>query len=395
MTITHPTFEKHTLFTPLTNGYYCYRIPGLIRTMQGTLIAFCEARQHSCSDWGHSAILARRCENPIQHFDHWQKPFIIKESERMVAPRNEIESFTALKLAERYGWKHGLIPVVTNNPVPIVDTFTGEIHLVYCEDYHHAFYTGSVDNGLTWSESVDITNVLEQLRPQYDWTVIASGPGQGLQLQHGEHKGRLIVPFWMASNPADVTAHQPSQVATIYSDDHGSTWQAGEFVPFTVKDPNESKLVQRKDGTVMMISRSNQPLDKDQPVFHKAVSVSPDGISSWSEYRFDKTLPEPRCMGSLARLGDQLLYSSPNPTAISEEFHKRRNLTLWQSADEGRTWTHPLPIDRIDSAYSDLAVDEENGFVYALYEGNYVEGEYGLAGGMKVVKINQDCLRLP
>lgn len=393
-------FERQQIFKPLSQGYYCYRIPALIRTMQGTLIAFCEARQHDCSDWGHSAILARRCEDPLHAFQTWQEPHIVKESTATVSPRNAAESIAAQRLAEMYDWDQEedyspRIPVVTNNPVPIVDKDTGSIHLVYCEDYHQIYYTCSSDDGKTWSASVEITDILEQLRLQYDWTVIASGPGQGLQLQQGEYRGRLIVPIWMASNLDDRTAHQPSQVATIYSDDHGVTWRAGEFVPFTIKDPNESKLIQLIDNRVMMISRSNQPLDETNPIFHKAVSLSPDGISGWSEYEFDATLPEPRCMGSLARLGPNLLYTSPDPTAVGGKFNERRNLTLWLSKDEGQTWTTLKVIDRNDSAYSDLAIDEDNEMIYLLYECGYAEGKYGRAGGMDIVKFNRNWLLNP
>jgi sialidase-1 len=392
-----PSFQQKQLFSALTHSYYCYRIPALVRTVKGTLIAFCEARQHTCYDWTHSAIMARRCEDPLQHFNDWEDPFIVKESKIMVAPRNEIETLIAQKLAEAYHWdqEEGYtprVPTVTNNPAPIVDQEIGVIHLIYCEDYHEVYYTHSSDDGKTWIKSVNITPVLESLKTTYDWTVIASGPGQGIQIRSGDHKGRLIVPFWMASNPQDVTAHQPSQVATLYSDDHGASWQAGEFVPFTIKDPNESKLIQLEDGCVLILSRSNQPLDEENPRFTKAYSISPDGISQWQEYQFDETLPEPRCMGSLGRFGSTLLYSSPDPTAIGAAFNERRNLTLWQSQDEGRSWKNVKRILPGEAAYSDLAVDPSNGWIYLLFECEYVDAEFGRAGGMKIIKFNVEWL---
>ncbi|MHA1680801.1 MAG: sialidase family protein [Promethearchaeota archaeon] len=400
------SFEKSTVFIAGTRSNYCYRIPALVRTAKGTLIAFCEARQRSCSDWAHSSIMARRCLDPVNNLQGWDEPFIVKESERVVEPR----SWAEMVLAGQYADERGLdqdaddfIPVIdvcTNNPAPIVDQDGNTLHLIYCEHYDRAYYTKSTDDGITWSKSRDITPVLEGFRDEYDWTVIASGPGQGLQLSRGPHAGRLIVPFWFASNKDDPSAHHPSEVGIVYSDDSGKTWERGDFVPFTILKPNESKVVQLVDDSVLIYSRSMQPKAVDNPRFTRAWSISRDGAHDWSEYSFETTIPEPICMGSMVRLswpsGDRksmILYTLPNPPAIGGPHASTRvNLTAWLSDDEGKTWPIFKTIEAGSAAYSDLAVDPENGWIYCLYENGSIPGKSGAYNGISVVKFNVEWL---
>ena len=401
-----PNFEKYPVFESQTKGYYCYRIPALVRTSKGTLIAFCEARQRSCSDWAHSAIMARRCSDPLNHFDAWDEQFIVQESQRLVEPKGWGEILEAGRLAEEKGWDQDdddfepKIDVVTGNPVPIVDQDGKTIHLVYCVHYDSAFYTCSEDDGVTWSEPVEITGVLNKMRRVRDWTVIAAGPGQGLQLMWGLHAGRLIVPFWFALNPDNPSSHANTEVGVIFSDDGGNTWEAGDYVPSTIFNPNETQAVQLTDGRVLLNSRNMHAKSTDNPVSHRALSWSKDGAHDWTEFKFDPALPEPICMGSFLRFTSdqqheksQLLFSLPNPEAIGEETRKRVNLTVWLSEDEGQTWPVSRSIGSGGGAYSDLAVDPDNGWIYCLYEGGFTSGDQGPYSGQSIVKFNLDWLK--
>ena len=111
-----------------------------------------------------------------------------------------------------------------NNQVAIVDRDTGAVEFLYCVNYARCFSLRSTDDGISWSEPVEITAAFEPFRKHYDWKVIATGPGHGIQLAGG----RLVVPIWLAYGV--VGDHGPSAAATIVSDDHGRTWQAGDIV---------------------------------------------------------------------------------------------------------------------------------------------------------------------
>ena len=62
-----------------------------------------------------------------------------------------------------------------------------------------------------------------------DWMhFLGTGPGTGIALHSGPHKGRLVIPVYTTNNVSYLSGSQSSRV--IYSDDHGETWQAGEAV---------------------------------------------------------------------------------------------------------------------------------------------------------------------
>src|SRR5204863_8538682 len=97
----------------------------------------------------------------------------------------------------------------------------------------------STDAGETFADPVEITPTLEQFRPEYDWKVFATGPGHGVQLE----SGRLLVTLWLSTSTKD--PHRPSRVATIYSDDGGTTWRPGGLVPTPgLVNPSETAVAQ-------------------------------------------------------------------------------------------------------------------------------------------------------
>src|SRR5687768_16601339 len=55
-----PFLHKTDLFEARKDGYAIYRIPGLVVTTKGTLLAYCEARKSDRGDWGAIDILLRR-----------------------------------------------------------------------------------------------------------------------------------------------------------------------------------------------------------------------------------------------------------------------------------------------------------------------------------------------
>ena len=328
--------EKTDLFVGGEGGYAVYRIPGVV-TVGNTVLAYCEARKHGGADWGEIDVVMRRST----------------DGGRTWAPQGKVVTppADAKKNAVAPGRKHGGITV--NNPVAIADVADGVVHFLYCVEYNRCFYTRSGDGGATFGEPVEITATFEKFRPQYNWKVMATGPGHGIRLS----SGRLLVPAWLSTSDGG-HAHRPSCVATIYSDDGGKTWERGDVVPTPgLVNPSETAAVQLADGTVMLnVRHEGEP-------HHRAVVTGPDGATGWGKVRFDAALPEPVCMASLVRLGGgTLLFCNPhNPSG-----RERKNLTVKRSGDGGTTWRTVRTIEPGPSAYSDMtAVGDE---VLCLYE---------------------------
>src|SRR5262249_30429945 len=161
-------------------------------------------------------------------------------------------------------------------------------------------------------------------------------------------------------------AHRPSVTATIYSDDHGKSWKAGEIaVPDTEEwiFPNETVLVELADGRVMLNVRS------ESLVHRRLVTISLDGATKWTTPRFDDALLEPICMASIVRVsglkaGEKTRIAFANPhnldrddqKAVAGKSRDRKNLSIKLSYDEGRTWPISKSLEQSWSSYSDLAV---------------------------------------
>jgi sialidase-1 len=209
--------------------------------------------------------------------------------------------------------------------------------------------------------------------------VIATGPGHGIRL----NLGRLVVPVWLSTGEGR-GGHRPSAVATIFSDDGGQSWSAGDIVVKhpDLKNPSETAAVELPDGRVMLnIRHESEP-------HQRAVSVGPDGATKWSKPKLDPALPEPVCMGSLARWGDQILFSNPHNPAGRE----RKNLSVHVSEDGGKTWTYRRPIEPGPSGYSDLAVGPD-GWAYCFYESGTTGGKPGVVQALVIAKFNREWLR--
>jgi sialidase-1 len=348
-----PLLEKTEVFPPGMNGIARYRIPGIVVTPKGTVLAYCEARRNDRKDWGEIEIHLRRSTDggktwlPSQHIAH--------QGER-------IEGNPHKRTAE------GAREQTVNNPVAIVDRVGGAIEFLYCVNYARCFSMRSTDDGVTWSQPVEITAAFEPFRRKYDWKVIATGPGHGIQLK----SGRLVVPIWLAYG--GVGDHGPSAASTVFSDDHGKTWQAGELcLPNEggFNNPNETMIAELSDGSVLLVTRSVSKASR------KIVTTSADGATGWSTPRFHPQLWEPICMASIIAHPSQpgtLLFSNPHSLARDPERNEipagrgpRQNLSIKLSRDDGKTWPVNKTLEAGPSAYSDLAVLPD-GTVLCLYE---------------------------
>ena len=348
-------FTETVLFEEDTGGFKLYRIPGMVVTSNGTVLAYCEARKFTEADRGEIEIHLRRSTDGGQT---WSPAVQIAHlGERL--PRNP--HMPEKKKSKNMG---GPDEQTVNNPVAIASR-DGTVHLLYCVEYMRCFVIESRDDGLTWTEPVEITRAMEPFQFEIDWQVIATGPGHGVQLR----SGRLVAPFWMT----DYDGRLPltKGVGILYSDDRGATWQAGEIAIPRGGEPNIAEL---SDGAVLVTARNTDARNR------RMLAMSPNGANEWSKPVFADELHEPGCMaGLVSHPGDGrsdrpwLLYSSPN--TVDRSHQARRDVTIRISKDDGKTWPIQKRLHAGPSAYSDLAV-LPNGDILCFYERG-VEQRFG------------------
>jgi sialidase-1 len=298
-----------------TGGYHTYRIPALLATKRGTLLAFCEGRKNSAADAGNIDMMLRRSQDGGKT---WSPAKVVYED-------------------------GGDAPITIGNPAPVQDRKTGTIHLLFTRNNERLFITSSDDDGLTWSALRELT---DSIRPfDYTWTRVATGPGHAIQLK----SGRLLIPMWLNDRP-----HKTYRSAAIYSDDGGRTWKTGGIVKDVEPNFNECMFRERSDGAVQVNLRSG--------AHYRYTAISRDGGMTWSEPKPAEALPDPVCQASVLSAGGRRAVF-----ANAADPQKRRNLTLRLSEDDGETWIKSQTITEGPSAYSDLARDRR-GDILVLFE---------------------------
>lgn len=331
----------HTdVFTAGVGGYHTYRIPAIVVSTQGTLLAFCEGRKSGRGDSGNIDMLVSRSTDAGKT---WSRPYVI--------------------------WNDG--DNTCGNPAPVVDRDTGVIWLPMTWNHgsdhegeiksgkskhpRHAYLTHSKDDGRSWAAPVKISESVR--KPHWRW--YATGPGNAIQLTRGKHKGRLLIPA-NHSDHTDAEKH-PYRSHVFWSDDHGKTWELGGVHEDRT---NESAVVELADGGILQAMRSYHGKNK------RAMSVSGDGGKKWGKVYLDDALNTPVCQASILRyswadeksLGgkSRILFSSPRGSG-------RSHLHVWVSYDEGKTWPVSKEIHPGGAAYSNLVKLPENR-VGVLYE---------------------------
>jgi sialidase-1 len=375
-----PFIEKQDLFTAGEDpAYNIYHIPGIVVTAKGSVLAWCEARKRPAgvSDWDDIRILLRRSTDDGKT---WSAPKSIANVE---GPKQKNPFALKMKNVDPND-------VTYNNPVLIADK-NGGVHMLFCLEYERVFYQRSDDDGVSWSQPSEITATFEAFKKHYDWKVLATGPNHSIQLK----TGRLVVPVWLSTGTGG-NAHRPSVTATIYSDDQGKTWKAGDIaVPCTEEwiNPNETVAIELNDGSVMLNVRS------ESKAHRRLVTTSKDGASGWSSPKFDDALLEPICMGGIVRYnhGGQSLILFSNPHNLDKEKGKaepgksrdRKNVSIKVSRDEGQTWSVNKLVESGPSMYSDIAVTQ-SGTILCFYGRGTKPGFAG--AGLTLARFNLEWL---
>ena len=329
--------KETDLFVSGMGGYHTYRIPAVVTSTKGTVLAFCEGRRNSSSDTGDVDVLVKRSTDSG-------------------------ESWSEQKLI----WSDG--ENVCGNPAPVVDRETGTIWLILTwnrgsdserailegksADTRRVFVTKSTDDGETWAKPLEITESVK--KPHWRW--YATGPVNGIQLEQGKDKGRLVIP----ANHSDHSepGKHPYRAHVLYSDDHGVTWKIGGVEE---EKTNESTIVELADAMLLHNMRSYHGKNR------RATARSRDGGLTWSRVTLDEALIEPVCQASIFRYAwpdkdkeGGILFSNPAST-------KREKLTVRLSEDEGATWTVSRELWAGPAAYSCLTL-LPGGEIGCIYE---------------------------
>jgi len=318
-----PGLAEQDLWVGGAGGYHTYRIPAIITTPRGVVLAFCEGRVRGRSDSGEIHLLMRRS---LDGGMAWEPSRVISAA----------AGYT------------------TGNPCPVVDRDSGTVTLLLTrnlaseteseilsgtsEETRSVWMTRSEDDGATWTEPADITATTKAP----GWTWYATGPGVGIQAG----SGRLIVPCDHALAGSNLYESH-----VIISDDGGLTWCLGGTVTPKV---NECQVVELSGGRLMLNMRNYDGRHR------RAVALSDDGGLTWTRPLVDEALVEPVCQASLIRCADgALLFANPAS-------QQRVRMTVRLSRDDGRTWPAKRVLHDGPSAYSCLTElrDETVGCLY-------------------------------
>lgn len=326
-----PMFEEQVLLDGDHPDYFCFRIPTMVKAVDGTLLLFAEGRVNNCSDTGDIDLVLSRSSDGGRT---WSDPEVIVEGN---------------------GETRG-------NPTPVVDERTGRISLLSMRNPgttwtpRTTYLMHSEDNGLTWTEPVDISAQVSEP----DWSYwYATGPVHGIQLQRGEHAGRLVVPVYF-SPPSNTDRGN----ALIYSDDGGLTWNLGAVDKQATEVAGENTVVELTDGRLFVSTRGG-PREFDDPG-HRGFTVSSDGGETFdAPVVSDPRLPSPIIQASTLRWAatdqgdatDRILFSAPAHPAAREVMTIRSS---FDEADTWESWNEGKVVSWGPAAYSDLvAIDDE------------------------------------
>lgn len=380
LTLTAPHADAAVLtqtdvFVSGQDGYNTFRIPAIVRADNGDLLAFAEGRVNSSSDHGDIDIVMKRSTDQGAT---WGSLQVVHDN-----------------------WHN-----VAGNPVPILDTSTGNLVLISNQqlaidsqsDIQNGTSYGprtvwtqtSTNDGATWSHPKSITyDVMD-----YDDRFYLSGPGGGTQLNVGAYAGRLIA---AGAHSRDTTGGSQNGIHTIYSDDGGATWHRGAAAPNSIANnylPSESQVVELNDGTVYVNSRNRAGTTGN---FFRGVAKFTAGGQTLSTSFRETQLIDPKVEGSLERFtstanGDdanRILFVNPTDELL------RRQLTVHASYDETSTWTRSKLIHRGPAAYSDMVVTTASGTINPYMGVLYEQGVTGPTGRITFARFNRSWLEDP
>jgi len=319
-----PSFENYTVvFQNGEAGYYCIRIPSILTTAKGTLIAFAEGRMNSCADNSHKNTVYKRS---VDNGKTW--------SDLQVLCSGNFTNYTEIR-----------------NLAAVQLKYNQRILIPFCKGDLVIMQTYSDDDGLTFSPPQIIPNVVKS-----DWTTIALGPPSGLLLQ----SNRILIPSHYSINTSAGGSFSTGYVMLNDYNGQIDKWYLGGAFNLENYFPNECQAVELlpNANSIFINARSYGAV--------RVGAYSNDGGITFNKVNILKTLVQPLhgCEGSTMYHPNtqQLFYTGVAETTT------RANLSLYISKDNGEDWTFIKPIWIGPSAYSALTTLNDQS-VGVLFEG--------------------------
>ena len=441
-------FEGGMHNKPNKDGIKSYRIPALLKTDKGTLIAGADERRLHHSDWGDIGMVVRRSDdkgktwgnrivisnprdNEKARNPEWPSPVNIDmalvqdpKTKRIFAIYDMfLEGKAVFSLPgkapqayEQIGDKvyqilykqgdAGRYTIRENGEVfdpenrkteyrVVVDPkkpaysdkgdlykgeeLIGNIYFEYSDknifrvsNTNYLWMSYSDDDGKTWSAPKDITYGIRK-----DWMhFLGTGPGTGIALHSGPHKGRLVIPAYTTNNVSYLSGSQSSRV--IYSDDHGETWHAGEAVndnrPVGNQTIHSSTMnnpgAQNTESTVVQLNNGDLKLFMRGLTGDLQVATSKDGGATWEKEikRYPEVKDAYVQMSAIHTMHDGKEYVLLSNAAGPGRERKNGLVHLARVEENGDlTWLKHNPIQSGKFAYNSIQ-DLGNGEYGLLYE---------------------------
>ncbi|MDF1862529.1 MAG: sialidase family protein [Verrucomicrobiales bacterium] len=331
-----PNLQKTTVFEAGQDGYKVFRIPAVIKAPNGDLLAFCEARQGG--DASEIDLVLKRSSDGGKT---WGPIEVVQEN----------EDFRSL-----FGDKE--IEITIGNPAPVVDLLDpehpGRIWLPFNLENDRVFVIYSDNSGKSWSPRREITKDVKK----EPWGWYATGPVHSIQIQHGPHKGRLVIPCDHRLSD-DGEDRGPNGAHAVLSDDHGKTWRIGALDE-TYEDglnANETTVVELDDGSLYFNTRDQNgkaPGTRGEAWSRDGGETFESGSPDWQAFRpVEGVLDLPVVQGALLRAGKNLLlFSGPDENGPTGK--GRSDLRIRYSTDEAKSWKDGPLIHTGPAAYSDM-----------------------------------------
>lgn len=326
------TTKSADVFVKGKDGYNNFRIPSLLRTQTGRLIAFAEGRT-AVSDQGNIDTVYKVSDD---NGATWSGLSVLAD-----LGANTIGNPTSVQLGNGT-----ILVLLTSNVGTCIQT---TLVNGTCAERRRVWVVQSNDNGVTWSALREIT---EQASDTQNWYWYATGPGNGIQMR----SGRIVIPCDHTENPKSPVIYGH----VLYSDDGGKTWAHGDR---TAAVTDESTVVELDNRVLLMNSRYGSVVGN-----FRYIQTSSDGGKTWTNPHFDYNLPDPCVEGSQIRLAlprcsscQWLLFSNP------ADINARKNLAIRMSTDGGATYRYARILDPNQAGYSALVQLTESRFG-VLYE---------------------------
>ena len=377
----NPDMNSAVEVFPFQEGQAYYRIPSLVVTTNGTLIAFADRRYNNRND------LPNRIEVDVKRSTDNGKTW----SRRIrVTPRSISDSDGHGDVATVVNRNTGEILALVAAGAGFIATAAGQTLVSSPSTPMKIVLFKSSDDGITWSKGEDITSQIYgtqcKVESRRGWYAAFVSSGNGIQLS----TGRIL--FVINVRESRATAPNTFKNYALYSDDGGNTWQVSKNAP-TTTGGNESKIVELADGRLLMTSRPNYGNNR----MH---AYSEDGGDNWTASTAHKDIT------AAGSNGDMIYYTSvkngwdtnriihfiptsKTPASDDPQYNDGRqgpsNPCFYYSYDDGKTFKKKGPIRSGASGYSSLAV---------LYDGSigilFENKSWG--GPIKFMRVNFEWL---